>query len=261
MTLRCGSFFSRTHNGLLNSPYQSDVSQSAPSSPTIDTYETLPLVPNAASIARVPVSLPVDPSQLRTTLCTNSFQSSHKNDSHNQFERKSTTNGTSERCSESMLLCLMQRLGVESVWPCLLEHGVADVKRLSRLTRNELIEMGVTDAETRATLMTAAQLLTDSWLNPALFHKALNKPNLKNTNDMLEIQNLHDSGISSGTDIGGSYSSQKPQTVNFLQHSTDLSTDHFKGISLCQTDQTEQNPTRWNYSRKQCNTGQIHQLE
>lgn len=40
--------------------------------------------------------------------------------------------------------------------------------RLSKLTRNELIEMGVTDAETRATLMTAAQLLTDSWLSKSL---------------------------------------------------------------------------------------------
>ncbi|CAH8862578.1 unnamed protein product [Trichobilharzia szidati] len=275
MTLRCGPFFSRTHNGLLNSPYQSDVSQSAPSSPTIDTYETLPLVPNAASIARVPVNLhsSTDANQMNTmatatttaTAYNNSLHYDHRNYAHNPCQESIPgtvfNSGDSDRQSETMLLCLMQRLGVQSVWPCLLEHGVADVKRLSRLTRNELIEMGVTDAETRATLMTAAQLLTDSWLNPSLFHKTLNKPIEKNSTDLSDPQNIHDSGISSGTDIGSSYLSYKPQTTGVFKHPIEPTTSaaaagHFQAVTSCEPQYSDQNQQRWNFGRKQCNTAQ-----
>ncbi|VDQ09401.1 unnamed protein product [Trichobilharzia regenti] len=112
MTLRCGPFFSRTHNGLLNSPYQSDVSQSAPSSPTIDTYETLPLVPNAASIARM--NTMATAAATTTTTYNSSF---HKNYAHNPCEQiipgTVLNSGDSDRQSETMLLCLMQRLGVQ----------------------------------------------------------------------------------------------------------------------------------------------------
>ncbi|VDP75566.1 unnamed protein product, partial [Schistosoma curassoni] len=80
MIFRCGPFFSRTHNGLVNSPYQSDVSQSAPSSPTIDTYETLPLIPNASTIDQVTEQISSKPFNI--TVHSNSLHTEFKNDEH-----------------------------------------------------------------------------------------------------------------------------------------------------------------------------------
>ncbi|CAH8591909.1 unnamed protein product [Schistosoma curassoni] len=251
MIFRCGPFFSRTHNGLVNSPYQSDVSQSAPSSPTIDTYETLPLIPNASTIDQVTEQISSKPFNI--TVHSNSLHTEFKNDEHKNLGSSCfTTNKV--KYSESTLLCLMQRLGIQSVWPCLLEHGVVDVDRLSKLTRNELIEMGVTDAETRATLMTAAQLLTDSWLNPSLFHRTLNRSFGKNSKDLYDTQNIHDSGISSGTDITSSCLTYKPQYTNFCNNTNsnnnNESTSHLEGITSGKSERMEQYQSRWGYGQQ-----------
>ncbi|CAH8609059.1 unnamed protein product [Schistosoma haematobium] len=250
MTFRCGPFFSRTHNGLVNSPYQSDVSQSAPSSPTIDTYETLPLIPNASTIGQVTEQISSKPFNI--TVHSNSLHTESRNDEHKNLGSSCfTTNKV--KYSESTLLCLMQRLGIQSVWPCLLEHGVVDVDRLSKLTRNELIEMGVTDAETRATLMTAAQLLTDSWLNPSLFHRTLNRSFGKNSKDLYDTQNIHDSGISSGTDITSSCLTYKPQYTNFCNNTNsnnNESTSRLEGITSGKSERMEQYQSRWGYGQQ-----------
>ncbi|KAH8858551.1 SAM and SH3 domain-containing protein [Schistosoma japonicum] len=244
MTLHCGPFFSRMHNGLLNSPYQSDVSQSAPSSPTMDTYETTPLIPNTSTIPQNNES-----KHFNATVHSNSLCTDYKTDD-NQCSRSSCVNNNFEKYSESTLLCLMQRLGVQSVWPRLLEHGVVDVNRLSKLTRNELIEMGVTDAETRATLMTAAQLLTDSWLNCSLLHKTLNRSTVQTTKDSSDAQNIHDSGISSGTDITSSCLTYRPQFTNVCSmnevrncHNV-MSSDKFN--------LTEQHQSKWIHEQNLC---------
>ncbi|VDP16663.1 unnamed protein product [Schistosoma margrebowiei] len=311
ITFHCGPFFSRTHNGLINSPYQSDISQSAPSSPTIDTYETLPLISNVSTIDQVTEQMNSKP--FNSTVNSNLFHMESKNDEYkNLGSSYFTTNKV--KYSESTLLCLMQRLGIQtaidhsligisafsldcldivlshkifkqiwivdssgiqnicfvlfgtcqldvpasqsrcslrtSVWPCLLEHGVVDVDRLSKLTRNELIEMGVTDAETRATLMTAAQLLTDSWLNPSLFHKTLNRSFGKNSKDLYDTQNIHDSGISSGTDITSSCLTYKPQYTNFCNNNNNESKSRLDEITSGKSERMEHNQSRWGYGQQ-----------
>ncbi|KAK4467999.1 hypothetical protein MN116_008180 [Schistosoma mekongi] len=244
ITLRCGPFFSRMHNGLLNSPYQSDVSQSAPSSPTMDTYETQPLIPNASTIPQNNES-----KHFNVTVHSNSMCTDYKTDD-NQCSGSSCVNNNFEKYSESTLLCLMQRLGVQSVWPHLLEHGVVDVNRLSKLTRNELIEMGVTDAETRATLMTAAQLLTDSCLNCSLLHKTLNRTTVQTPKDSSDAQNIHDSGISSGTDITSSCLTYKPQFTNVCSMNEVRNCHKF--MSSDKFSQMEQHQSKWIYKQNLC---------
>ncbi|EUB61742.1 SAM and SH3 domain-containing protein [Echinococcus granulosus] len=49
-----------------------------------------------------------------------------------------------------------------SLYQRLLQHGLARIDQLGGLTRQRLIDMGVTSAEARASLLTAAQLLTNS---------------------------------------------------------------------------------------------------
>uniref|UniRef100_A0A5K4FBC1 SAM domain-containing protein n=1 Tax=Schistosoma mansoni TaxID=6183 RepID=A0A5K4FBC1_SCHMA len=251
MTLRCGPFFSRTHNGLINSPYQSDVSQSAPSSPTIDTYETLPLIPNASTTIDQGTEQ-IHSKPFSITGQSNLLHTESKNDEYKSLGTSCLTNNK-VKYSESTLLSLMQRLGIQSVWPCLLKHGVVDVDRLSKLTRNELIEMGVTDAETRATLMTAAQLLTDSWLNPSLFHKTLNRSLEKNPKDFIDLQTIHDSGISSGTDntttTTHSYLTYKPKSINFCNNNTNELKHHQEDISSNKLERMEQHQSRWGYGQ------------
>ncbi|VDM32267.1 unnamed protein product [Hydatigera taeniaeformis] len=60
------------------------------------------------------------------------------------------------------LLMLLKKLGLESLYQRLLQHGFARIDQLGGLTRQRLIDMGVTSAEARASLLTAAQLLTNS---------------------------------------------------------------------------------------------------
>ncbi|CAH8531424.1 unnamed protein product [Schistosoma turkestanicum] len=292
-TLHCGPFFHRrtTHhhhqrhphhqhtsnNGLLfNSPYQSDVSQSAPSSPTIDTYETLPLISNYAPITTTIAGQTTEPpnsklstinrSSTQSNVLRTEFQNNHNHtnidNDYKRIESRSPScfpaSHNSLKYAESTLLCLMQRLGIQSVWPCLLEHGVADVNRLSKLTRNQLIEMGVTDAETRATLMTAAQLLTDSWLNNnSPFHKTWNKSTGKMSNDLLlDNQNVHDSGISSGTDYNTSTClTYKPQLTTFYHNNgnnsnnSELKSRH-EDMTAGKLERTEyQHQSRWGYGQ------------
>ncbi|KAL5963173.1 SAM and SH3 domain-containing protein 1 [Taenia solium] len=54
------------------------------------------------------------------------------------------------------------RLSFQSLYQRLLQHGFARIDQLGGLTRQRLIDMGVTSAEARASLLTAAQLLTNS---------------------------------------------------------------------------------------------------
>ncbi|VDK34200.1 unnamed protein product [Taenia asiatica] len=53
-------------------------------------------------------------------------------------------------------------LSFQSLYQRLLQHGFARIDQLGGLTRQRLIDMGVTSAEARASLLTAAQLLTNS---------------------------------------------------------------------------------------------------
>ncbi|VDO06745.1 unnamed protein product [Rodentolepis nana] len=60
------------------------------------------------------------------------------------------------------LLALLQKLGLESLHQRFLQNGFSRIDQLGCLTRQRLIDMGVESAEVRASLLTAAQLLTNS---------------------------------------------------------------------------------------------------
>ncbi|VDP86039.1 unnamed protein product [Echinostoma caproni] len=142
----------------LTSPYHSDVSQSAPSSPTTDTYETIPLVDPFTSTWTRPGG--------RNAFETHAGEYTYDDTPAGFDSTGLTADGRDERNPGMtiQLIRLLQRLGIQSVWPCLREHNITELHRLSQLTRRDLIDMGVLDAETRATLMTAARILTDSVL-------------------------------------------------------------------------------------------------
>ncbi|VDL26373.1 unnamed protein product [Hymenolepis diminuta] len=60
------------------------------------------------------------------------------------------------------LLALLKKLGLESLHQRLLQNGFSRIDQLGSLTRQRLIDMGVESAEVQASLLTAAQLLTNS---------------------------------------------------------------------------------------------------
>ncbi len=50
----------------------------------------------------------------------------------------------------------------QSLHQCLVQNGFASIDKLGELTRQKLVDMGVANAEVRASLLTAAQLLTNT---------------------------------------------------------------------------------------------------
>ncbi|VDL96551.1 unnamed protein product [Schistocephalus solidus] len=195
-----------------NSPYQSDVSQSAPSSPNTSCYDRLPLVKHAAALGETEdeyekvissaeyfhcdslrkdwasnfVSVDNRPmigldsgggAATTLQLHIDSFQRPVRRDSFSQHMRASQPSMMYEGslassqlltyrvAGDSELMLLLRRLGLEILHPCLLQNGIASIDQLGTLTRQRLIDMGIVDAEARASLLTAAQLLTTTKLS------------------------------------------------------------------------------------------------
>ncbi|KER28148.1 hypothetical protein T265_13650, partial [Opisthorchis viverrini] len=216
----CSPFFGRL--GGVHSPYQSDISQSAPSSPTMDTYETLPLVENVVTMDECSWGMQSARGQLvNLTSTVKSILSNNV-----------TSDPRSAEAPDPALLHLLQRLGIQTVWPCLRDHGVTDLHGLGRLNRDELIRMGITDAETRGTLVTAGQMLGSRWLNansnppppppplpvPPTPKRTFIGPNTEPHQQMdgarlTEKQALHDSGCSSSNEFSGGTAVQRTNTA------------------------------------------------
>ncbi|KAF5401856.1 hypothetical protein PHET_03565 [Paragonimus heterotremus] len=230
LVTNCSPFFGPSHRSGIYSPHQSDVSQSAPSSPTMDTYETLPLLENAIHphgmiSEELGISGPRGwPSTFRADFISGTFLQGPTT-SLFSFDCGSNRDAPYEHKLRKLeLFPLMsntvRRNSAEYVWPCLIQHGVVDLPSLSQLTRDDLIRMGVTDAETRATLMTAGQLLTSNWLTtpslqmpplPAIPVRPIALDRTENLIDpahLTEKQALHDSGCSSSNEFNGPTSQQ-----------------------------------------------------
>ncbi|KAA3679301.1 uncharacterized protein DEA37_0002568 [Paragonimus westermani] len=237
LVTNCSPFFGLSHRSGIYSPHQSDVSQSAPSSPTVDTYETLPLLENA--------TLPHDMiSQEIGIGGARGWPSTFRSDFISGTFLQCPTMSSSAQTYGPSLHHLLHKLGVQNrpnsqevilqyIWPCLAQHGVVDLPSLSLLTREDLIRMGVADAETRATLMTAGQLLTSNWLTtpssqmpplPAIPARPIASDRAENVMDpthLTEKQALHDSGCSSSNEFNGT-TSQQPSMDGAFQNCTQL---------------------------------------
>ncbi|BHF81785.1 regulation of response to stimulus [Sparganum proliferum] len=193
-----------------NSPYQSDVSQSAPSSPSTSCYDRLPLVKHAAALGEtedeyekvISSAEYFHADSLRNDWASNfvnvdnrpmfgfggaalqphtdSFPRPVRRDHFSQQMRASQPTMMYDgnlasgqllsyrATGDSELLLLLRRLGLEMLHPCLLQNGIASIDQLGTLTRQRLIDMGIFDAEARASLLTAAQLLTSTKLTSPL---------------------------------------------------------------------------------------------
>uniref|UniRef100_A0A5K3EVA3 SAM domain-containing protein n=1 Tax=Mesocestoides corti TaxID=53468 RepID=A0A5K3EVA3_MESCO len=176
------------------SPFQSDVSYSAPSSPrgraihlgklsllkpaskvlkkerdmAVDDYakqrdeshSRQPWASNFSSSCglqghrRLPRRVPPSPLHQKRRLkhCNaNRFNQIHESPMHHRMIGR-----------KQDLLRLLEKLGLESLHKCLVKNGYSRVDQLGGITRQRLLDIGVSNAEVIASLLTAAQLLTDS---------------------------------------------------------------------------------------------------
>nr|CDS24653.1 SAM domain containing protein [Echinococcus granulosus] len=154
------------------SPHQSEMSLSAPSSPGNGSscYEQIPMEcfkgtedddPDYDRPYRRPWASNFDEASRRHRR----WRLSHHNSGHYpHYHQHQHHHRTHHKCPGETqdLLVLLKKLGLESLYQRLLQHGLARIDQLGGLTRQRLIDMGVTSAEARASLLTAAQLLTNS---------------------------------------------------------------------------------------------------
>ncbi|CAH8637284.1 unnamed protein product [Dicrocoelium dendriticum] len=221
---QCGPFFGfNTRKTIHRSSYHSDVSQSAPSSPTADTYETLPLVEHAVQLDGICSGETPEVHVLRN--------STAKRDLPTDLRKLCSTMNIPNNfpaATKPSLLQVLQRLGIQSVWPRLVEHGIIDVRRLGQITRTELIQMGITDAEVRSALLTAGQLLAVQDIDVPVSSSATAQctwtrtippegatDRLMDYVHMADEQAMHDSGCCSINEVSGSWCNKPPEcTVN-----------------------------------------------